>query len=238
MLQFANSLAFSNLALLSTIDLPELQEVAEHFWIYENPLLPNCKVTSLRDQVQGANGIGGDITIRDNANPCDPLPSGCSASCTEDCSQSGGYVCLPANSFCADFAYDKVFQGDYRIENADDLQNLTQIQCITKGLTIQSSGVSLVELPQLQSIGRNFFIRDSINLQTVRCPALETVNRNFNVSSTSVLAELGLPTLAVVNGYFYVVFGCINSRWVSNIILKNPFNLSGMLFFTYSRSRS
>ena len=79
---------------LTDLALDRLENVGQNFSVHDNLSLPDCLVDNLRDQLQAAGGIGGELDIIDNGgSACAAVTCNAGESCVQDCTIPEYFSC-------------------------------------------------------------------------------------------------------------------------------------------------
>ncbi len=100
---------------------------------------------------------------------------------------------------------DSSWEGDYTIDDAEDLENLSGYSTVTGNLTITNIS-SLEGMQCLTTIGGNFLINNN-NLVTLDgLNGLETINSSFFIDTNPALEDIlsGLENLTTIGGFLLI----------------------------------
>lgn len=180
-------------------ELGNLKSIGGDFKVTHNDGLSEVSVEALRDKIQAAGGIKGQVTIEGNLS--DKVDPG-NANFEGDAKIASDSDVLLYASFSK--ISGKLFIGGMQVTSLK-LPNLKEVG---KDVEVIGTGLrTLSGLDTLETVGGEFSIMDNGSLRDAELPELKSVGKSFIIRDNSSLDSLGeMSNLAKIGEEFEVVF--------------------------------
>ena len=115
----------------------------------------------------------------------------------------------------------RTFEGDVRIESAEDLEEYLDYERVDGRVTIMAPGVVGISWPALQEISGDLWIWDNTALKGLNLSGLTRVESNVLVRNNLSLVGFDMSALVYVGGSFSFAYNALLAPCQIGNVLKN-----------------